>query len=144
MSKTATAASGWREARRQSARDAIVDAAWELVRQDGLAGLSIRDLAKRAGITTPTIYAYFDSKHAIYDAMFGRAATEFADRMAEPFDDADPAACLSPASSASSSSARRSRALPAALPAHDPRLEPSAESLARPCGRWSCPPAPGC
>ena len=40
--------------------------------KQGLAGLSIRDLAKRAGITTPTVYAYFDSKHAIYDAMFGR------------------------------------------------------------------------
>ena len=24
---------------------------------------------------TPTVYAYFDSKNAIYDAMFGRAAT---------------------------------------------------------------------
>lgn len=89
MSKTAATAS-WREARRQSARDAIVDAAWELAREEGLAGFNIRDLAKRAGITTPTIYAYFDSKHAIYDAMFGRAATDFADRMEEPFDGATP------------------------------------------------------
>jgi AcrR family transcriptional regulator len=36
------------------------------------------------------VYAYFDSKHAIYDAMFGEAATEFADRMAEPIDCEDP------------------------------------------------------
>ena len=85
---------GWREARRQSARDAIVDAAWELVRDEGLAGLSLRDLAKQAGITTPTIYAYFDSKNAIYDAMFGRAAAEFADRMTQPYDSADPRAVL--------------------------------------------------
>ena len=82
----AAATSGWREARRQSARDAIVDAAWDLVREEGLTALSIRELAKQAGITTPTVYAYFDSKHAIYDAMFGRAATEFADRMTEPYD----------------------------------------------------------
>jgi AcrR family transcriptional regulator len=60
------------------------------VRADGLASLSLRDLAKRAGITTPTVYAYFDSKHAIYDAMFACAATEFADRMTEPYDDDDP------------------------------------------------------
>ena len=80
----------WREARRRSARDAIVDAAWDLVRDEGLAALSLRDLAKRAGITTPTIYAYLDSKNAIYDAMFGRAATEFADRMTEPYDSEDP------------------------------------------------------
>ncbi len=76
----------WREGRRQAARDAIVRAAWTLVEEEGLAGLSLRDLARRAGITTPTIYAYFESKNAIYDAMFGQAATEFADRMAEPID----------------------------------------------------------
>ena len=80
MSKAA-AQSDWREARRDAAREAIVDAAWELVRAAGLSGLSIRDLAKRAGITTPTVYAYFESKLAIFDAMFGRAATDFADWM---------------------------------------------------------------
>jgi AcrR family transcriptional regulator len=77
---------GWREDRRRSARDAIVDAAWELVGEEGLAGLSLRDLARRAGITPPTVYAYFESKNAIYDAMFGRAATQFVDEMAAPYD----------------------------------------------------------
>ena len=42
--------------------------------------------ARRAGITTPTVYAYFDSKNAIYDAMFGRAASEFADWVTEPLE----------------------------------------------------------
>ena len=93
MSKS-TATVDWREARRRSARDAIVDAAWNLVRDEGLAALSLRDLAKRAGITTPTVYAYFDSKNAIYDAMFGLAATEFADRMSQPDDSEDPHAAL--------------------------------------------------
>jgi AcrR family transcriptional regulator len=85
-----TETTAWREARRRSARDAIVDAAWALVAEEGLAGLSLRDLARRAGITTPTVYAYFDSKNAIYDAMFGKAATQFADRMAEPYECDDP------------------------------------------------------
>jgi AcrR family transcriptional regulator len=67
-----------------------VAAASAAARADGLASLSIRDLAKRAGITTPTVYAYFDSKHAIYDAMFGRAAAEFADRMTQPHEGDDP------------------------------------------------------
>lgn len=71
-----------------------MDAAWELVRSEGLAALSLRELAKRAGITTPTVYAYFDSKNAIYDAMFGEAATEFADRMTEPYDSQDPRGIL--------------------------------------------------
>ena len=56
--------------------------------------MSLRDLAARAGITTPTIYAYFDSKNAIYDALFGRSATEFAERMSQPFDTVEPAALL--------------------------------------------------
>ncbi len=62
----------WRETRRRAAHDAILAAAWELVREQGLSGLSIRELAQRAGITTPTVYAYFDSKSAIYDAMFAQ------------------------------------------------------------------------
>src|SRR5260221_13565707 len=85
-----SAAAGWRDARRRSARDAIVEAAWALVGEEGLAGLSLRDLARRAGISTPTVYAYFDSKNAIYDAMFGKAATEFAEKMAEPYGTDDP------------------------------------------------------
>lgn len=89
MIKT-VAATDWREARRRSARDAILDAAWALVAEEGLAGLSLRDLARRAGITTPTVYAYFDSKNAIYDAMFGQAATLFAEEMAAPYDYDDP------------------------------------------------------
>jgi AcrR family transcriptional regulator len=81
-----TAPGTWRESRRQSARAAILDAAWAAVREIGLAGLSLRDLAGRAGISTPTVYAYFESKNAIYDAMFAQAAQQFANAMAAPFD----------------------------------------------------------
>jgi AcrR family transcriptional regulator len=70
-------AANWREARRENARAAVLTAAWELVRADGLAALSLRELARRAGITTPTVYAYFESKNAILDAMFAQAAQEF-------------------------------------------------------------------
>lgn len=84
----------WRETRRQAARTAILSAAWAAVREEGLAALSLRDLARRSGITTPTVYAYFDSKNAIYDAMFGQAARDFADCMAAPYDTGDPRAAL--------------------------------------------------
>lgn len=93
MSKSSSTGD-WREARRRSARDAIVEAAWEVVRGDGLAGLSLRELAKRAGITTPTVYSYFSSKNAIYDAMFGQAASQFAELMSEPYASEDPPAIL--------------------------------------------------
>jgi AcrR family transcriptional regulator len=45
-------------------------------------------------MTTPTIYAYFDSKNAIYDAMFSRAATEFAAWMTEPYEATPPLGLL--------------------------------------------------
>jgi len=92
-----TEISPWRQARRRSARDAIIEAAWALVQEEGLAGFSLRDLARRAGISPPTVYAYFDSKNAIYDAMFGAAAAQFADRMAEPYQCTDPRELLAAA-----------------------------------------------
>jgi AcrR family transcriptional regulator len=84
----------WRVSRREFARAAIVTAAWAAVREEGLAGLSMRDLARRAGITTPTLYAYFRSKNDIYDAMFGQAAEQFAACMAASYGTDDPHAIL--------------------------------------------------
>lgn len=81
---------GWRQSRRRSAREAILAAAWALVAAEGLAGLSLRDLARQAGITPPTVYAYFASKNDIYDAMFGQGATEFANEMANPYRSDEP------------------------------------------------------
>lgn len=59
-----------RERRRRETIEEILDAAWDLCREKGLAGLSLRDLAARVGIQAPSLYSYFDSKLAIYDAMF--------------------------------------------------------------------------
>lgn len=80
---------GWRETRRRASRAALVAVAWELAREDSLGALSLRELARRAGITTPTVYAYFESKNAIFDAMFGEAAQSFADSKAETVDTGD-------------------------------------------------------
>jgi AcrR family transcriptional regulator len=80
----------WREARRDAARATILAAAWQLVREDGLAALSLRELARRAGITTPTVYAYFDSKNAIFDAMFGEGARALVAVAEQRFDTDDP------------------------------------------------------
>jgi AcrR family transcriptional regulator len=80
----------WREARRQNARADLLAAAWETVREGGLGALSLRKLARGAGVTTPTVYAYFESKNAILDAMFGEAAESFAQSNAEPLPDGTP------------------------------------------------------
>jgi len=71
-----------------------VAAAWEAVGEVGLSGLAIRDLAKRAGITTPTIYVYFSSKNDVYDAMFLQAAEDFEHHMTAPASDSAPKGAL--------------------------------------------------
>jgi AcrR family transcriptional regulator len=61
-----------RTRRREATKAEILDAAWDLVRENGLAALALRDLAARVGMRAPSLYQYFDSKHAIYDAMFAQ------------------------------------------------------------------------
>jgi AcrR family transcriptional regulator len=72
-----------RTARRQATRDEIVAAAWEVVREHGLAGLAMRDLGERVGMKAQSIYSYFASKHEIYDAMFHEGYAAFLAEMAD-------------------------------------------------------------
>src|SRR5438067_3370200 len=83
-----------RAERREATKAEILDAAWKLVRAEGLAALSLRDLAARVGMQAPSLYSYFDSKHAIYDAMFAQGAREFLDVQERLTLAGDPAADL--------------------------------------------------
>ena len=67
--------------RREETRREILQAAWALARRDGIGGISLRDLARRVGMRAPSLYTYFDSKHAIYDAMFAEGWRALADAM---------------------------------------------------------------
>jgi AcrR family transcriptional regulator len=63
----------------------ILDAAWSLARERGLGGWSLRDVADAVGMRAPSLYGYFASKNALYDAMFaeGYAALLERTRIAE-------------------------------------------------------------
>jgi AcrR family transcriptional regulator len=63
--------------RREATRAEILEAAWQLAQQQGLAEFTLRDLAERVGMRAPSLYTHFVSKHAIYDAMFGQAWSDF-------------------------------------------------------------------
>ena len=63
----------WQEKRRESARQEILTAAWEAAHEHGLGALTLRDVAARVGMRAPSLYWHFDSKMALYDAMFGQA-----------------------------------------------------------------------
>ncbi len=82
-----------RAERRASTKAEILEVAWQQVRADGLAALSMRDLARAVGMQAPSLYGYFDSKFAIYDAMYAQGAHQFV--AAQPTIDAgEPLAAL--------------------------------------------------
>jgi AcrR family transcriptional regulator len=78
-----------RRVRHDAKRARIVGEAWELARRDGLAAISLRELADRVDLRQPSLYAYFDSKLALYDAMFVDAFQHLLDAAAAwtPADD---------------------------------------------------------
>lgn len=90
-SRTATpaAATDRRSERHQVKRARIIANAWKLARRDGLAAISLRDLADSVGIRQPSLYAYFDSKLDLYDAMFedGQEQLLARSRQRVPLDD---------------------------------------------------------
>lgn len=59
-----------RTRRRDQTRREILTLAWELAERDGIANLSLRELARTVGMQAPSLYTYFGSKGAIFDAMF--------------------------------------------------------------------------
>jgi AcrR family transcriptional regulator len=65
-----TAVTGARAARREASARRILDAAWTLSRERGLSGWTLRDLGAAVGMRAPSLYGYFDSKFALYDALF--------------------------------------------------------------------------
>jgi len=67
--------------RRASTRREILDAAWTVAREHGLAQITLREVARRIGIRAPSLYSHFDSKNAIYDAMFADAWTNCLETM---------------------------------------------------------------
>ena len=71
-------------------RSRIIENAWSLARRDGLAGISLRDLADSVDLRQPSLYAYFESKLDLYDAMFEDGQRQLLDRCRarEPLPDA--------------------------------------------------------
>lgn len=65
-----------RAPRREASRARILEAAWRLAARDGIAAISLRDIARQVGMRAPSLYNYFPSKLAMYDAMFAEAAID--------------------------------------------------------------------
>jgi AcrR family transcriptional regulator len=67
--------------RRKEKIAGIVASAWALARADGIAGVSLHGLARAVGMRQPSLYVYFDSKNALYDAMFADGNRQLLERL---------------------------------------------------------------
>ena len=85
MSPGPVAATDRRHRRRQETIEEILDIAVQIMAEQGVAGLSVGEIARRMGIRPPSVYVYFPSKHAVYDALFARGARLLLAAMQEVF-----------------------------------------------------------
>jgi AcrR family transcriptional regulator len=89
-----------RAERHAATRREVLDAAWRLAREQGLGAWTLRDVAAAVGMRAPSLYVYFASKNAVYDAMFVQGYAELlarADEAERALQGAEPAEILSTA-----------------------------------------------
>jgi AcrR family transcriptional regulator len=60
-------------------QEAIKEAAWQQISQQGAPALSLRAIARQLGITAPAIYNYFADRDALVTALIIDAYTSFGD-----------------------------------------------------------------
>ncbi|MGH2632262.1 MAG: TetR/AcrR family transcriptional regulator [Tepidiformaceae bacterium] len=65
-----------RSRRRFETIEEILCIAIDIMTEQGVNGLTLAEVARRLGVKTPSIYKYFPSIGAVYDALFKRAASE--------------------------------------------------------------------
>ena len=58
--------------RRQQTIEEALDEAVAIMTEAGVGGLSMSEIARRLGMRQPSLYKYFPSLHAVYDAVFAR------------------------------------------------------------------------
>jgi AcrR family transcriptional regulator len=59
----------------------ILETAREIMREQGVAALSMQELARRMDLRAPSLYHYFSSKTDVYDALFRLGFTRFDEQM---------------------------------------------------------------
>jgi AcrR family transcriptional regulator len=70
-----------RHQRRRETIEQVLDTAVAVMADQGVAGLTLGEVARRMGIRPPSLYVYFDGKHALYDALFERGWRELSATM---------------------------------------------------------------
>ncbi len=71
-----------RERHRRQTREEILDAALAVMTDNGVAALNLTEVARRVGLRQPSLYQYFNSRTAVYDALFERGMQAHHDAVA--------------------------------------------------------------
>ena len=79
-----------RARRRQETIAEILDIAVAVMSEEGVNGLSLAEVARRLGVQPPSIYKYFPSLMAVFDALFLRGQIEHLAIMRAAIDEAEP------------------------------------------------------
>lgn len=78
-----------REAEQQELRQAILNAAGELLLERGYEGFSMRRLAARIGYSATTLYLYFENKDDLLFTLLDEGYWQFGERLAQAADSTD-------------------------------------------------------
>jgi AcrR family transcriptional regulator len=123
---------GRRARRRAETIEEILDIAEDVMTEEGVNALSVAEVARRLGVQPPSLYKYFPSLMAVFDALFRRGQVEHLAVLRDAMAAAEPGlAALTAGLEASGRWALANRALAQLLfwrPV--PRFEPSAEAFA--------------
>lgn len=77
-----------RERNRFRTREEILDAALAVMAEQGVAALNLTEVARRVGLRQPSLYQYFGSRTAVYDALFERGMIAHHHAVAAAIDEA--------------------------------------------------------
>ena len=89
-SRTATPRPDRRARRRQETIEEILAIAREVMTEEGVNGLSLAEVARRLGVQPPSLYKYFPSLMAIYDALFLQGQIDNLAELRHAMDGAEP------------------------------------------------------
>ena len=81
------------ERRRQQTIDEALEHALAVMAERGVGGLTVSEVARRMGMRPPSLYKYFPSLHALYDALFAAGVASHAAALGAATHGVDPGVC---------------------------------------------------
>lgn len=69
-----------RERNRREVIDSILAVSRDIMREEGVGALNLNEVARRVGMSPPSLYNYFPNKMAIYETIFAQGMRQYRER----------------------------------------------------------------